>query len=84
MLVMLNGGAKAAKQRLSRKGWIPMEFNIGPARIEAMGKGMVIVAFHPDGDFSSLPGTMGFVFQPIPRGEALYDEAMDCLCGTVS
>lgn len=84
MLVMLNGGAKAAKQRLSRKGWAQMEITVGPAKFDAMGKGGAMVVFHPDGDFSSVPGTMpGFVFQPLSREEALYDETMDCLCGTL-
>ena len=47
-----------------------------------MSKGGAIVAFEPGGaeGYSSLPGIMAIGFAPLPKGDALYEEAMDCLC----
>lgn len=83
MLVLCIGGQSAAKQRLRRAGWREGRVSVGPAEFDAVSKGGALIAFEPDkGDlgFASLPQTMAIGgWQPIPRGNPLYEEAMNCL-----
>ena len=82
MFVICVGGQKAAKERLRRAGWRAGNIRIGNASFEAMSKMGAMVVFEPgkgDDGYASLPGTLGFGWQPLPRGTEFYEEAMDCL-----
>ena len=82
MFVICVGGQKAAKERLRCAGWRAGNIQIGNASFEAMSKMGAMVVFEPghgDDGYASLPGTLGFGRQPLPRGSEFYEEAMDCL-----
>lgn len=82
MFVICVGGQKAAKERLRRAGWRAGNMQIGNASFEAMSKMGAMIAFEPeqgDDGYASSPGTLGFGWQPLYRGNELYEEAMDCL-----
>ena len=84
MFAICVGGQVAAKERLRRAGWWVGNIQVGNTLFEAMSKMGVSVVFEPkkgDDGYASLPGTpgLGFGWQPLPRGNELYEEAMDCL-----
>ena len=84
MLVLCIGSQSAAKQRLRRARWRDGRLSVGPGEFDAMSKNGAFIAFEPgkgDNGYASLPGTLGFGWQPIPRGNPLYEEAMNCLSG---
>ena len=84
MLVQVSGGYDAAMARLRAKGWRPLALTAMNAVFRCAAKAGAVIAFGPDGDFASEPGVpngmAGFV--PLPRGDALREEGMDCVCGT--
>lgn len=85
MLVALAGGREAAMARMAAAGWSRADVGVNGAAIPAMAKGGALVAFDPtDPDSSSLPMAAGGwgAFAPLGRGDPLYEEAMDLLCGT--
>ena len=84
MIVSTNGGYEAAMDRLRAKGWRPMAIEVFGGTLRCVAKGSAIIAFSPDGDFASEPGVMNGIagFFPLPRGDLLREEGMDCLCGS--
>ena len=85
MLIMYRGTEEEAKARLRKKGWRDARMDVGPqGAIELMQKDSVIIAFDPDGGYASEPcAQTAFGFVPLPHGEPLREEAVDCLCDCV-
>ena len=84
MFAICVGGQKAAKERLRKAGWRSGSVGIGNAFFDTMSKGNAMIAFEPgkgDDGYASLPGVLGFGWQPLQRGDEIYEEAMDCLSG---
>lgn len=82
MFVICIGGQAAAKDRLAAAGWRVGALGINGVAFEAASKNGAVVVFEPgygDDGYASLPGGMGMGFLPLPRGNPLYEEAMDCL-----
>ena len=82
MFAICVGGQLAAKERLRRAGWWVGNVQVGNISFEAMSKMGASIVFEPgkgDDGYASLPGILGFTLQPLPRGNELYEEAMDCL-----
>ena len=82
MYAICIGGQDAARERLRRAGWRAGYVRVGNVSFEAISKMGAMVVFEPekgDAGYASLPGTLGFGRQPLPRGSEFYEEAMDCL-----
>ena len=84
---MPNGGYTAAMKRLRDHGWRPMALTVLGANIRCAAKAGAIIAFGPEEEdcYASEPGVLNGLagFIALPRGDALREEGIDCLCDSL-